>query len=407
MGSGLYGKALAILGLGRIGREVAVRMQAFGMKTIGYDPVIDKNSAAQFGVEKMELEEIWPLADYITVHTPYMPQTHNLINAEALKLCKATVRIVNVARGGIVDEEALLEALKTGRCLGAALDVFEQEPPVEGSTSFQLIQHPSVICTPHLGASTREAQERVAREMAEQLIDLIQGRQAIGIANAPNLARSMVDRNKPWMQLAQALGHLANCLADAFLHRREPGTETSVELICCGEGTEDANLLASSVLVGHLSGMKANGINIINAGILARDVGLSTTGHHVLTTGAAVRHELSSLLQLTVHQGSSQVQLIGSVQNGNPVLFAINDCVFPFGATLSGNMLLFNGKKPETALAALMAALATTTAGVSAVMCTQQSAESSCWLALRTTDILKDPRQLDGPDATFISQFAF
>ena len=156
--------------------------------------------------------------------------------------------------------------------------------------------------------------------------------------------------------------------------------------------------------------MKTNGINIINAGILASDAGLSTSGRHVLTTSAAVRHELDSLLQLTVRRGqSSQVELIGSVQGGNPVLFAINECYFPFGATLSGNMLLFNGKKQETALTSLMTALSTTT-GVSAVMCTQQptaSNDTSCWLALRTVGVVNDPRQLDSSDATFISQFAF
>lgn len=164
-------------------------------QTIGYDPMINKETAASFAVEKMELDEIWPVADYVTVHTPYMPQTQSkwfrflfemsrvnervffcidLVGAEALKRCKPSVRIVNVARGGIVDEEALLDALSSGRCHGAALDVFVSEPPKEGSVSWRLIQHPRVICTPHLGASTVEAQERVAREVAEQLIDLMQ-----------------------------------------------------------------------------------------------------------------------------------------------------------------------------------------------------------------------------------------
>ena len=155
--------------------------------------------------------------------------------------------------------------------------------------------------------------------------------------------------------------------------------------------------------------MKTNGINIINAGILASDAGLSTSGRHVLTTSAAVRHELDSLLQLNIRRGSSQVELIGCVQGGNPVLFSINECYFPFGATLSGNMLLFNGKKQETALTSLMTALSTTT-GVSAVMCTQQpidSNDTSCWLALRTVGVVDDPRQLDSSDTTFISQFAF
>lgn len=164
----------------------------------------------------------------------YQSAKIDLINGAALARCKPCVRIVNIARGGIVDEDALLNALVSGRCQGAALDVFVQEPPKEGTVTWQLIQHPKVVCTPHLGASTVEAQERVAREIAEQLIDLVEGRQAVGIANSPNLARSMVEGNKPWMQLAQALGHLANSLAEGFVDRGQIDTETTVELLCCG-----------------------------------------------------------------------------------------------------------------------------------------------------------------------------
>lgn len=144
-----------------------------------------------------------------------------------------------MARGGIVDEGALLDALISDRCRGAALDVFVQEPPKEGTTTWQLIQHPRVICTPHLGASTVEAQERVAREIAEQLIDLVEGRQAFGVANAPNLGSSMIESNKPWMQLAQALGHLAHRLAEGCRDQQAEGEKTTVELICCGKNFKD------------------------------------------------------------------------------------------------------------------------------------------------------------------------
>ncbi|XP_044268305.1 D-3-phosphoglycerate dehydrogenase [Tribolium madens] len=170
-GHELSGKVLAILGLGRIGREVALRMQAWGMKTIGYDPIVSVEDAKKFNVQSMTLEEIWPQADYITVHTPLIPQTRNLICEKVFKSCKKGVRIVNVARGGIIHEADLLKALKEGQCGGAALDVFEQEPPTDPVT-LELIQHPKVVATPHLGASTAEAQVRVAVEIAEQFVAL-------------------------------------------------------------------------------------------------------------------------------------------------------------------------------------------------------------------------------------------
>ncbi|XP_057653013.1 D-3-phosphoglycerate dehydrogenase [Diorhabda carinulata] len=170
-GHELYGKTLGILGLGRIGKEVAVRMQAWGMRTIGYDPIVPATEAKKFNVEALELEEIWPQVDYITVHTPLIPETKNLISEKVLNKCKKGVKIINVARGGIINEKDLLEALKSGQCGGAALDVFEQEPPKD-TVTLELIQHQNVVATPHLGASTAEAQIRVAVEVSEQIIAL-------------------------------------------------------------------------------------------------------------------------------------------------------------------------------------------------------------------------------------------
>lgn len=195
-GSELYGKTLAVLGLGRIGREVGIRMKAFGMKVIGFDPITTADEARAAGIEKMELNDIWPLADYITVHTPLIPATRNLISTESLGKCKRGVKVINVARGGIINESDLLAALQSGQCGGAAIDVFEEEPPKSDITK-SLIQHPAVVATPHLGASTGkwndfyfvilliegkkkrflfwnvgEAQVRVAVEVAEQFIAL-------------------------------------------------------------------------------------------------------------------------------------------------------------------------------------------------------------------------------------------
>jgi len=185
-GNELYGKTLAILGLGRIGREVALRMQSYGMKTIGYDPIIPADVTREFGVESMTLDQIWPQADYITVHTPLIPETKHLINDNVFSRCKKGVRVVNVARGGIIDEESLLRNLKSGQCGGAGLDVFVEEPP-KSAYYKELLGHPKMVCTPHLGASTAEAQIRVAQEIGEQFVGFFKGTSLIGAINADSL----------------------------------------------------------------------------------------------------------------------------------------------------------------------------------------------------------------------------
>ncbi|CAI8035992.1 D-3-phosphoglycerate dehydrogenase [Geodia barretti] len=181
MGVELEGKTLAIVGLGRIGREVATRMQAFGMKTIGYDPIVPAEVAAKFNIEFVELSQLWPRADFITVHTPLLPSTTGLLNKEVFQQCKPEVRVINAARGGIIDEDALLEALREGKCAGAALDVFTTEPP----TNRELVEHELVVATPHLGASTSEAQVKVAQEIARSFLDAKEGKPLQGVVN-PN-----------------------------------------------------------------------------------------------------------------------------------------------------------------------------------------------------------------------------
>uniref|UniRef100_A0A0K0DFE5 D-3-phosphoglycerate dehydrogenase n=1 Tax=Angiostrongylus cantonensis TaxID=6313 RepID=A0A0K0DFE5_ANGCA len=171
-GEEIFGRTLAVIGLGRIGTEVAMRMQAFGMRVIGYDPIIKKETAAAKIIELLPLEEIWPQADFITVHVPLLAETKNLINAETLMKCKKGVRIVNVARGGVVNEQDLVAALNSGQAGGAAFDVFLEEPPIYRG----LVDHPKAICTPHLGASTTDAQRRVATEIAENIVQLNSGK---------------------------------------------------------------------------------------------------------------------------------------------------------------------------------------------------------------------------------------
>uniref|UniRef100_A0A8C7M426 Phosphoglycerate dehydrogenase n=1 Tax=Oncorhynchus mykiss TaxID=8022 RepID=A0A8C7M426_ONCMY len=186
MGAEMYGKILGIVGLGRIGKEVATRMQSFGMKTIGYDPITPPEVTATWGVDQMSLEQLWPQCDYITVHTPLMPSTAGLLNDTSFAKCKKGVKVVNCARGGIIDEDALLRALESGQCGGAGLDVFVEEPPKNRA----LVNHPNVISCPHLGASTKEAQARCGQDIALQIVDMVMGKGLVGavsIRHKPHL----------------------------------------------------------------------------------------------------------------------------------------------------------------------------------------------------------------------------
>ncbi|HII76709.1 MAG TPA: phosphoglycerate dehydrogenase, partial [Methanolinea sp.] len=181
MGVELNEKTLGIVGLGRIGREVAKRAQAMGMHVVGYDPFISKDRAAQLGVEALSLEDLFKVSDFITVHTPLIKETKHIVNTKTIATMKEAVRIINCARGGIIDEKALYEGIKSGKVAGAALDVFEEEPPLNSP----LLELDQVITTPHLGASTVEAQQNVAVSIARQCLSVLKGGSARYIVNAP------------------------------------------------------------------------------------------------------------------------------------------------------------------------------------------------------------------------------
>src|SRR5215218_9421561 len=199
----LQGKTLGVVGFGRIGQKVADRARGFEMQIAAYDPFLDAAAARKMEVELLPLDELLARADVVTLHTPFTPETRNLINRERLARMKPGALLVNCARGGIVDEEALLEALESGHLGGAALDVFAEEPP----TDLRLVQHPKVVATPHLGAQTREAQERISTETAEMLLDALAGSFAVAAVNLP--FRSSGGRVEPYMALGETLGSMA------------------------------------------------------------------------------------------------------------------------------------------------------------------------------------------------------
>ncbi|XP_033327573.1 hydroxypyruvate reductase [Megalopta genalis] len=329
-GSELSGKTLAVLGMGRIGREVARRMQAFGMRVIAFDPVLTVEDAAQLQVEKLSLDEIWPQADYITVHTPLIPQTRNLINAATLAKCKKGVRVVNVARGGIIDEEALLESIEAGHCGGAALDVFVEEPP-KNPVTLKLIAHPKVVATPHLGASTTEAQERVAVEIAEQFI-VLAGKSTeyavTGIVNAPMMSGAMMKENAPWIDLSKKLGQLA-----ARLSKDKDKLVLKSETV--GNGMKEKAFIHTAILVGVLSTQTKNGLNLINAPMLAQDKGVDVKAGHREAGTQAISIDIAG------HT------LKGTVRNNELLLLSLDDAMFPGGISLANYVALYQTNRVE------------------------------------------------------------
>ncbi|MFD1677388.1 phosphoglycerate dehydrogenase [Alicyclobacillus fodiniaquatilis] len=264
VGVELRGKTLAVLGMGRIGTEVAKRAKVFGMQVLGFDPFLTEERANSLGVVKASIDEAVAGADFITVHTPLTKETHHLIGRERLSLVKPTVRIVNCARGGIIDEQALCEALAEERVAGAALDVFESEPLLE---DHPLRQFENVILTPHLGASTVEAQENVAIQVAEQVIHVLMDEPFEHAVNLPSLNAQQKAQLAPYLVLAEKLGLFAAHIAQ--------GAPSEMTVTYTGDAAgRDGGYLTRTVLKGLFGFQYSDDINYVNALTFAEEAGL-------------------------------------------------------------------------------------------------------------------------------------
>ncbi|HLL73145.1 MAG TPA: phosphoglycerate dehydrogenase, partial [Pyrinomonadaceae bacterium] len=266
VGVELRGKTLGVVGLGRIGRVVASRARGFEMKVVAYDPLVAPEQAREMEIELAPLEEVCARADFLTVHTPLTAETRGIIGAREFARMKFGVRVINCARGGLIDERALYEALKSGRVAGAALDVFEEEPPSQDNP---LLQLDGVITTPHLGASTREAQEGVAVTVAEQMRDYFQTGALRGAVNAPALGAQELHTLSPYLVLAERLGRFHAQLID------EAVREVRIEY--AGELAElDVAPVTRAFLAGLLRDMSSR-VNVVNAFLIAEERGITVT----------------------------------------------------------------------------------------------------------------------------------
>jgi len=264
LGTELCGKTLGIVGLGKIGREVAKRCQAFEMTVIGCDPVLSAEVASKFGIELVALEELLNRSDFITIHAPLNDETRGLIGRKQIELCKDGVRFVNCARGGIVEEQALLEALESGKVASAALDVFSTEPPSHNP----LVHHPRVVVTPHLGASTEEAQEKVARQIAEQIADFFHGRRITGAVNGEVLGMALSEDVQPYARLAEHIGR--------FLAQVVNGSLKQVTVACKGSVlARSSELIVSSTMKGVLAQFLSEPVNLVNVRAIAKEIGIT------------------------------------------------------------------------------------------------------------------------------------
>ena len=302
-------KTLGICGLGRVGSEVARRAQAFDMRLVGFDPFVAPDYARRIGVELLTLNELLAQSDFVTLHTPLTDGTRHMIGKKGIAIIKPGARLINVARGELVDEEALLEGLDSGRLAGVALDVFAQEPPARGP----LLEHTKVVVTPHLGASTAEAQREVAIEAAEQVLAVLNDEPVRNTVNAPFVAPEVHAVLDPYMPVASVVGKLLTHLAD--------GQVSGITISYQGEIAEhDTQMLQAAVLAGLLTPVSTVHVNLINAPVLARERGLSITEQH-----NTVSREYTSIVSATLETTEGNITLAGTSMRNEPHIVKIND----------------------------------------------------------------------------------
>ena len=309
MGTEVRDKTLGIIGLGNVGSEVARRARGLQMKLIAHDPFISVDYARNLQVELVSLKQLVKESDFISLHLPLTPSTKGLIGAKELALVKPTVRIINTARGGLIDEKALVKAVKEKRVAGAAIDVFSTEPATESI----LFEDDNIIVTPHLGASTTEAQTMAAKDVAEQVIDVFKGQPARYSVNAPFISVETLSVLAPFMKVASTLGKLVSQLAE--------GQTNAIQIKYEGEiSNYDTNALKAAVLGGLLEGVSEERVNLVNASIVAARRGLT-----VVEQKEATCENYASLITVEVTTNVGITIAAGTVMRGEPHIVRVNN----------------------------------------------------------------------------------
>ena len=327
LGAQLTGKTLGVIGLGRIGREVARRAaQGLGMRVIGFDPVLAPSASAQLGIQTApSVDELCPQCDFITVHTPLTTETRHMVGARQLALLPAGARVINCARGGIIDEKALLESLDSGHLAGAALDVFETEPlPAD----HPIVSHPKMVITPHLGAATLEAQVLVARESAQLLVDFLCKGQVRFAVNMAALDRAEMEEVRPYVDLARRLGILFAQMVRGSITRAEIRYRGDV-------ADKPTRLITGSFAAGLLENYLEQHVNLVNARVLAQERGITIVEEQTSEKG-----DFSSLIEVVVQTDKKEYRASGTLF-GNRHLRLVQLGAYRLDAHLDGTLLLF------------------------------------------------------------------
>ena len=309
MGTELRGKTLGIIGLGNVGSEVAKRAQGFEMRLIGKDPLVSVDYAKNLGVTLVDIEQLCKESDFITLHIPLTSQTKGIIGVKELAMVKPNVRIINCARGGLIDEKALVKAIHEKKVAGAAIDVFEKEPCTESI----LFNEEKIIVTPHLGASTTEAQVLAARDVAEQIVDIFKGLPARAAINVPYIPSETLTALTPYLKLATTLCKLVYKLAE--------GQSKTIRIKYNGDiANYDTNVLKVAVIGGLLEGFSQERVNIVNCNVIAAKRGLT-----IIEEKEATCANYTSLLTVEITTTKGAWTVAGTIMHNELHIVRIND----------------------------------------------------------------------------------
>lgn len=342
MGTEVDNKILGIVGLGKIGSEVAKRMQQFGMKVVAYDPFTSHEKAHELGVELVELDELMGSSDFISVHTPLNEKTGGIISMKNADKLKKGVRLINCARGGIYEESDYVKLIEEGYVDGIAVDVYSQEPPSE--ELYKLLVHPRIICTPHLGASTEEAQEKVAEQVAYQMADALEEKSFKGSLNGKSISLITNKEVQPYLKLAEKLGSVAIQLA--------PEHTSDYAFEYTGTCAKYADVITDSLLKGMLTHHVSEAVNLINARVYAKD-----RGFKIKETTASESKTFTDLVTVKLNGESEYFSISATVfGEGDYRIVDING--YGIELRLEGNILMYQNPDKPGMLASVSGALA-------------------------------------------------